>query len=121
MKSKEALLDAYMAAAAFADEHSEDNPDRLLLNSAVRSGIDMKIVASTLESRRRLLAKAPMWARTPGLVFPRTISAQQCSGELSAAYKSRLAALFQSSIVADLTGGIGVDILALSRICTSGH
>ena len=60
MKSREALLEAYMAAAAFADEHSEDNPDRLLLNAAGRSGIDMKIVASTLESRRRLLAKAPM-------------------------------------------------------------
>lgn len=121
MKSREALLEAYMAAAAFADEHSEDNPDRLLLNAAGRSGIDMKIVASTLESRRRLLAKAPMWARTPGLVFPRTISAQQCSGELSAAYKAGLAALFQPSIVADLTGGIGVDTLALSRICTSCH
>ena len=121
MKSREALLEEYSEAAEFADLHSEESPDRLLLNASGRFRFDMKIVASTLESRRRLVSKAPLWAHTPGLVFPRTLSAQQCSGEVSAAYKAALAASFRPSAIADLTGGTGVDALAFSRVCAVCH
>lgn len=121
MTPREELLNVYESASVFADEHKDDNPDRLLLNAARWPGFDMKIVASTIESRRRLQSKAPLWARTPGLVFPRTLSAQQCSSEVSAGHKARVASRFQPRVIADLTGGIGVDSLAFSQICRDCH
>ena len=83
MTSREELLNVYESASVFADAHKDDNPDRLLLNAARWPGFDMKIVASTIESRRRLITKAPFWASVPGLVFPKSISSQQCSSDLS--------------------------------------
>ena len=56
---REKLLKEHAMAAAFAQEHRDDDPDRLLLSAARWPGFDMKIVASTIESRRRLITKAP--------------------------------------------------------------
>ena len=118
---REKLLKEYAMAAAFAQEHRDDNPDRLLLSAARWPGFDMKIVASTIESRRRLITKAPFWASVPGLVFPKSISSQQCSSDLSSRHKALLAAAFKPDVIADLTGGIGVDCLAMAQICKSCH
>lgn len=118
---REKLLKEYAMAAAFAQEHRDDDPDRLLLSAARWPGFDMKIVASTIESRRRLITKAPFWASVPGLVFPKSISSQQCSSDISSRHKALLASAFKPDVIADLTGGIGVDCLAMAQICKSCH
>lgn len=115
------LSKIYAEAAEFAGQHADDNPDRLLLNAGKWPGIDVKTAVSTIVSRKKLRSKAPLWAHTPALVFPKTLSAQQCSSEVAARHKARLAESYNPASIADLTGGIGVDSLEFSRICAQCH
>ncbi len=79
------------ALAAFITEHSGDDPDRLALQKGKWPEIDVAAAVSTLVSRRKLAGKAPLWATAEGLVLPRTLSAEQCSGEAAARHKAAVA------------------------------
>lgn len=103
----------------FIREHYGDDPDRLALQKAKWPEIDVAAAVSTLLSRRKLSRKAPLWATTDGLVLPRTLSAEQCSGEGAARHKALAIREFlgkQPWRVADLTGGLGVDCLEFSNV-----
>lgn len=103
----------------FIREHYGDDPDRLALQKAKWPEIDVAAAVSTLVSRRKLSRKAPLWATTDGLVLPRTLSAEQCSGEAAARHKALAIREFlgkQPWRVADLTGGLGVDCLEFSNV-----
>lgn len=69
-----------------------------------------------LDSSRdaRLSAKLPEWAGVEGLVFPTSLSLEQCSSSALALHKASLAA--GARRIADLTGGLGVDSWAFSRV-----
>jgi len=73
----------------FIMEHYGDDPDRLALQREKWPWIDVLAAVSTLVSRRKLAGKAPVWATAEGLVLPRTLSAEQCSGEAAARHKAR--------------------------------
>lgn len=103
----------------FIREHYGDDPDRLALQKAKWPEIDVAAAVSTLLSRRKLYRKAPLWATTDGLVLPRTLSAEQCSGEAAARHKALAIRNFlgeQPWRIADLTGGLGVDCLEFSNV-----
>lgn len=72
---------------------------------------------SRTQQLRKAAAKIPEWAEAAGVEFPTALSLEQCSSSLSAAYKAGIAAkLCPNPRIADLTGGLGVDTLAFSRI-----
>lgn len=103
----------------FIREHYGDDSDRLALQKAKWPEIDVAAAVSTLLSRRKLSRKAPLWATTDGLVLPRTLSAEQCSGEAAARHKALAIREFlgkQPWRIADLTGGLGVDCLEFSNV-----
>lgn len=103
----------------FIREHYGDDPDRLALQKSKWPEIDVAAAVSTLVSRRKLSRKAPLWATTDGLVLPRTLSAEQCSGEAAARHKALAIREFlgkQLGHIADLTGGLGVDCLEFSNV-----
>ena len=75
--------------AEFIAEHYGDDPDRLALQREKWPWIDVLAAVSTLVSRRKLAGKAPVWATAEGLVLPRTLSAEQCSGEAAARHKAQ--------------------------------
>ena len=103
----------------FIRKHYGDEPDRLALQKAKWPEIDVAAAVSTLVSRRKLSRKAPLWATTDGLVLPRTLSAEQCSGEAAARHKALAIREFlgkQPWRIADLTGGLGVDSLEFSNV-----
>lgn len=103
----------------FIREHYGDDPDRLALQKAKWPEIDVATAVSTLLSRRKLSRKAPLWATTDGLVLPRTLSAEQCSGEAAARHKALAIRNFlgkQPWRIADLTGGLGVDCLEFANV-----
>ncbi len=68
---------------------------------------------------RRLLSKLPEWAdAAPSLKIPSRLNIEQCSSGVTARYKAALAVRNLSpECIADLTGGLGADCLAFSRIC----
>ena len=116
----------------FIKEHLNDDVDDLLLHASRYPDIDMRSVAVQLRGRQSAMKKLPGWAAIDGLLYPEHISMEQCSSEKTASYKAEvLNRMFeadekkgkdgfvnptcQSVKITDLTGGFGVDAVALSR------
>ena len=96
--------------------HEGEDTSRLLLSRGKWPGVDMDLAVSTIESRRKIRSKLPSWHAEPGLLYPSTLSAEQCSSEETALYKaSMLKERIGGGSVADLTGGLGVDSIAFAK------
>ena len=103
----------------FVISHMEDDVTRLVLDKAKWPGIDMELAVSCIESRRKLKGKVQEWYEEPRLIFPRKLSAEQCSSSATGAYKADFAGEIMSEEkewrLADLTGGFGVDSWHFSK------
>ncbi len=94
------------------------------------AGFDARSLAvNTIEGRKKLRKKLPEWVARTELVYPSSLCAEQCSSSDTARYKAsivqrifneyvRPAASTSSTngIIADLTGGLGVDSWAFSKV-----
>lgn len=67
-----------------------------------------------LKRTSRLEAKLPSWASVPGMELPSDLCLEQCSSEPTALFKASL--LGAPASMADLTGGIGADCWAFSKV-----
>ena len=70
-------------------------------------------LATQIKGYRKALEKLPRLAARQGIVYPPGVSLEQCSSEATARYKASL--LPEGRRCADLTGGFGIDTLALSE------
>lgn len=120
----------------FVLEHEGDDPARLILNRGRWPEVDVNAAVTAIECRRKIRTKLPEWYAEPGIIFPDRICAEQSSSSETARYKADAAAgiicetLAKDSEnsstkanvirgrIADLTGGLGVDSLAFSRVAT---
>ena len=93
------------------------------------------------EAMARMRRKVPEWAGTEGLKFPTRLSMEQCSSSATTMYKAELASRIyrdgaspqqcgehgaaasaaDGPVIADLTGGLGVDCWAFSSIAAHVH
>ena len=111
----------------FILEHGDEDPARLLLSRDKWKDIDIGLAAGTIQARRKLKSKVPAWYAEPGLAFPSMLSTEQCSSQHTAMYKAEVArqlleeteSASSGAGIADLTGGMGVDSWAFSKI--AGH
>lgn len=102
----------------FILEHEHDDTSRLLLSKGRWPEIDVSIAVNTIESRRKIRTKLPSWHACPGLIFPKKLSAEQCSSEETAMLKASIAARLlpqEKPLIADLTGGLGADDWAFCK------
>ena len=89
--------------------------DKLALQLAGRTDIDVAHVLRQVEGWQRLRTKVPAWAAIDELEYPRRLSLEQCSGEPAARYKAEVVRRLLGTLpegpyrMADLTGGLGVD------------
>ena len=118
----------------YIEEHLNDDINKLAL-SKFPDNIDKQFVIRQIQARQLLKKKLPSWSENDDLLFPKRLSLEQCSSELTAKYKrniSRKVAESQSEVtsdticenlcqsvvetktLADLTGGMGVDTAFLS-------
>lgn len=122
----------------FVLEHSVDDTARLVLSRQKWPGIDLDMVVTAIECRRKIRTKLPQWYAEAGIIYPDRVCAEQSSSSETAAYKASVAERILSSLladvvgveplkpadderkgrVADLTGGLGVDSLAFSRVAS---
>ena len=137
------ILYAMEKLTAFVSEHIGDDTTRLIMNRDKWPEIDMDLAVNCIEGRRKLKGKVQEWCDDPALVFPRKLSAEQCSSSATGIYKAELAERIirigedpsrqtcgdsghQASIgltaqnqkdwkIADLTGGLGVDSWFFSK------
>ena len=110
----------------FIKKHLNDDVNKLAL-SKFPEEIDKQFVIRQIQARQVLSKKLPSWAENDELIFPKKLSLEQCSSELTAKYKASLSTKCQEKvsenscdledkkrILVDLTGGMGVDTAFLS-------
>lgn len=105
-------------------EHENDDTGKLLLSKDKWQDIDVVTAVCCIESRRKIRTKLPSWYSQSKILYINTLSAEQCSSEATARYKASLAARLLEEAgkgrkIADLTGGLGVDSLAFSKVADS--
>lgn len=109
-----------MDIAEFILAHEADDLARLALSrdryAAEVEDFDMAL--TTLEVRRKLRLKVPEWYAVPSLRYPFRLSGEQCSSAETASYKAAVASVAGGRI-ADLTGGLGVDSWAFSKVAAA--
>ena len=100
------------ATRQFIESHLKDDVRQLAL-SKFPDDIDKTLILNQIEARQILSKKVPSWASNPDLLFPRHLSLEQSSSELTAKYKASL--VENGNVFVDLTGGLGIDSYFLSE------
>ena len=90
----------------FIRTHSRDDVRLLALQAPRYSDVDMPAAIVQIAGRQAAANKIPSWQSIEELWYPRHLSMEQCSSEITAQYKSTLA---DGETLADLTGGFGID------------
>ena len=113
----------------FINAHLNDDVNKLAL-SKFPDDIDKLFVIRQIQARQLLKKKLPSWSENDELLFPRRLSLEQCSSELTAKYKRTISrrdeeaqcnisenqcrSVGEKRTLIDLTGGMGVDTSFLS-------
>ena len=100
----------------FANQHCEDDPLALLLQKKRYPDTDLRLVAQQLEGRKQARTKWPSLAIRDDYFYPPRLNREQSSSEATARYKSNIAAKFPADTLADLTGGMGVDLVFMAPL-----
>ena len=96
----------------FIEENIRADVRSLALQAKKYPQVDMAMAVVQIAGRQIAEAKVPSWYRVEGLLYPKHLSMEQCSSEVTALYK---ASLVEGETFADLTGGFGIDCSFLSR------
>ena len=96
----------------FIEENIRADVRSLALQAKKYPQVDMAMAVVQIAGRQIAEAKVPSWYRVEGLLYPKHLSMEQCSSEVTALYK---ASLVEGKNFADLTGGFGIDCSFLSR------
>ena len=99
------------STAHFVSTHSEADVRTLALQAQKYPEVDMPAAIIQIAGRQAAADKIPSWHAREGILYPRHLSLEQCSSEITARYK---ASLIQGESFADLTGGFGIDCAFLS-------
>ena len=100
------------ATRDFIESHLKDDVRQLALQK-FPDDVDKALVLNQIEARQLLSKKVPSWASNPDLLFPKHLSIEQCSSELTAKYKASI--INGGDVFVDLTGGLGIDSFFLSE------
>ena len=95
----------------FIREHSSDDVRALALQAKKYPDIDMPTAITQIAGRQIAAEKIPSWREMEEIWYPKHLSLEQCSSEITARYKARLS---QGDSLTDLTGGFGIDCAFLS-------
>ena len=106
------------ATRDFIEKHLKDDVRQLALQK-FPDDVDKMLVLNQIEARQLLSKKVSSWASNPDLLFPKHLSIEQCSSELTAKYKASI--IEGGDVFVDLTGGLGIDSYFLSEKFKSSY
>lgn len=107
----------------YIKQHRKDDVYRLALAKAP-DGVDLQYALQQISAYQILTKKVPSWAECDELIFPRQLSLEQSSSELTARYKASLIKEFmgnQPFTHIDLTGGMGIDCYFIAQHTQNSH
>ena len=94
----------------FIFNYSEDIT-KLAFSGSPFNEVSTAELIQQVESRRKVERKLPYWFLTKNIYYPPKLNLEQTSSEITAKYK---ASIVQGKLLADITGGFGVDCLFFS-------
>lgn len=71
------------------------------------------------KQEKKIETKLPEWSSVDGIMVPDKLSLEQCSSSRSSGYKADLVRRLGARSIVDITGGLGVDSWAFSKV--AGH
>lgn len=77
-----------------------------------KSDLPKEFILNQIQGKQKAKYKLPTWFENNQIIFPKKISIEQASSEITAKYK---ADLLQGNTLIDLTGGFGVDDYFFSK------
>lgn len=93
-------------------ENYNEDVSRIILSGSPFATVSAQELAIQLIGKKKAEKKMPTWFSTPGILYPPALNLEQTSSEKTAAYK---ASLLNGSLLADLTGGFGIDSYYFSK------
>lgn len=104
-------MDINPETLAFIARHKDERSADLALKSKKYPSVDIQYAITQIAGKQAVKEKVPSFYITEGIVYPKHLSLEQCSSELTARYK---ATLLQGNSLIDLTGGFGIDCTFLA-------
>ena len=98
-------IQQFVCDQEYADIHT------LLLNPPKLIQPWKKEIIAQLVARKKCKTKLPLWYQTPNIYYPPPLSIEQSSSAPTAQYKGKLV---EGTVLYDLTGGMGIDCMALA-------
>lgn len=95
----------------FIEKNKDKDPYQIAMSAKKNPSIDIPKMASQIQARQKLSQKLPTWTSNLHIFFPKSISQEQASSEITAEFKASIV----SGNVLDLTGGMGVDSAAFAK------
>ncbi len=115
-----------MTLEEFIFLHRNDDVALLALSSSKYPDIDISRAITQISGWQKAKDKLPSWASIDDILYPVSISLEQCSSEKTAKYKAFLASKLikktpskHLNSLVDLTGGFAVDFSFLSKCFSS--
>ncbi|WP_420316858.1 THUMP-like domain-containing protein [Ekhidna sp.] len=96
----------------FIQENTYTDPRKLILNPPSDFKNQIRIVANQILARQKAKGKLDSWCSNFDLIMPPPLSIEQASSDATCGYKKKLV---KGHTLVDLTGGMGIDCLALSE------
>jgi len=96
----------------FINDHLYADTLKLALQKSPFPDIPMRELLLQTESKRKAKEKIPSFFQTDDIIYPPSVSMEQCSSEQTSLYK---ASLCGGNQLVDLTGGFGVDTWMFSK------
>lgn len=109
--------------SAYIREHINDDVRTLALKKTA-DNVDIKFALQQISAIQVLMKKVPSWAKNSDLVFPQHLSLEQCSSETTAIFKAKTIEEYIAKtpfVMADITGGLGVDCFFISQNASECH
>lgn len=106
------------STSEFIRSHADDDIRLLALSAKKDADLDLPFALDQIRGRQIAHHKLPLWAAVDGIIYPPHISMEQCSSEVTARYKARVAERFvqkERCCLVDITGGFGVDFSYLAQ------
>ena len=100
------------AEKAFIKTHLNDEITSLLLQAKKYPNLNIPDLVWQIKARQKAKTKLPEWFDNEDIIFPKMLSVEQSSSEITAKFKANL---LKGETLIDLTGGMGVDMAYMSK------
>ena len=106
------MLSLSEAEKIFIKTHQNDEVTTLLLQAKKYPHLNIPDLVLQIKARQKAKIKLLEWFENEEIIFPKMLSVEQCSSEITAKFKANLVS---GDILVDLTGGMGVDVAYMSK------